>query len=144
RTHAFLAGSRTRCFAAFKARKYVFERYHAGIDEHQCRVIVRHEWRGRDYVVLSSTKIIKEPAANIIGRCHNESDLGNDSPPCKPDMHFAVPSGISIRSALFERALICGPRVDRFHKFRKVRAVGGTAHFNGGLRWKAQHNVGPA
>jgi hypothetical protein len=39
--------------------------------------------------MIGTPEIIEEAAANIIGRCHNDSDLGNDSPRCKPDMQFA-------------------------------------------------------
>ena len=44
RPHTFLAGSRTRNSAVFKAGKHIFERHHPGVDEHQCRVIIRHQW----------------------------------------------------------------------------------------------------
>ena len=40
--------------------------------------------------MIGTTEIIEEAAANVIGRCHNDCDLGNDSPRCKPDMQFAA------------------------------------------------------
>ena len=42
RPNAFLARYSARNGAAFKARKHVLKGHHARIDEHQCRVVIRH------------------------------------------------------------------------------------------------------
>ena len=67
---AFLAARRGLVRARFEASEDVLERHHPGIDEHQGRVVVRHERRGGDAGMPLPFEIIEETAADVVGRCH--------------------------------------------------------------------------
>ena len=74
--HAFLARRRGLVGAGFKAREDILERHHARIDEHQRRVVMRHQRRGRNDAVPGGPEIIEERAANVVGRCHERGFSG--------------------------------------------------------------------
>ena len=57
-TNAFLAGRGGRISACLCAGEDILERDHPGIDEHQCRIIVGNERRGRHDLVTMSGKIV--------------------------------------------------------------------------------------
>ena len=55
--HAFLRGGRARIGALFEAGEDVLELHHAGIGEHQGRIVARHERRRRhDRVAVACAK----------------------------------------------------------------------------------------
>lgn len=70
RTHTFLRRCSARSWRRLKAGKGVFERYHPGIDEHERRIIVRHERRARHLYVVGIAEVIEKRPANIVGRGH--------------------------------------------------------------------------
>src|SRR3712207_7412876 len=53
---------RSRIRPRLKAGEDVLERHHARIDEHQSRIVVRHERRGRDDLVAVAAEIVEERA----------------------------------------------------------------------------------
>ena len=55
----------------FEAGEDVLERHHAGVDEHQGRVVVRHQRRRRHPRVAVLLEIIEEGAADVVGRGHD-------------------------------------------------------------------------
>ena len=58
--YAFLRGRRARIGALFEAGEDVLELHHAGIGEHQRRIVARHERRrGHDFVPLARKKAEK-------------------------------------------------------------------------------------
>ena len=70
RTDAFLRGRRSRIRLRFQPGEDVLERHHPGVDEHQRRIVVRHQrCRGNDRVA-GTGEIIEEAAADVVGRGH--------------------------------------------------------------------------
>ena len=70
RADALLARRGGRIRPRFEPGEYVLERHHAGVDEHQRRIVVRHQ-RGRsDARVPLALEIVEERAANVVGRSH--------------------------------------------------------------------------
>ena len=68
--HAFLRGGRRLVGARLQAGKHILERHHARIDEHQRRVVVRHQRRGRHHLMAGGPEIVEEGATDIVGRSH--------------------------------------------------------------------------
>ena len=68
--HAFLRGDRAHIRALFQAGEDVLELHHAGIGEHQRRVVARHQ-RGRrhDRVVVAREEI-QEAFADVVDAAH--------------------------------------------------------------------------
>ena len=67
---AFLRAGRGRVRPRFEAGEDVLERHHAGVDEHQRRVVLRHQRRRRHPRVAVLLEIIEEAAADVVGRGH--------------------------------------------------------------------------
>ncbi len=68
--HAFLRRDRARIGTLFEAGEDILELHHAGIGEHQGRIVTRHERRGRhDFVPLVGEKL-EESRADIVDACH--------------------------------------------------------------------------
>ena len=63
---AFLAGRGARRLAGFKPGEDVFERHHPGVDEHQRRIIIRHQRRGRHHGVAVVTEVVEEGSADFV------------------------------------------------------------------------------
>jgi len=59
-----------------EAGEHVLERHHAGVDEHQGRIVLRHERRRAHDLMPRAPEIIEEGAADVVGRCHGR-DLGD-------------------------------------------------------------------
>src|SRR3546814_8925486 len=72
---AFLARGRGRIGARLQTGEDVLERDHAGVDEHQRRIVVRHQRRRRDDLMPVTPEIIEEGAADVVGRSH-AGDVG--------------------------------------------------------------------
>ncbi|SUJ14828.1 Uncharacterised protein [Sphingomonas paucimobilis] len=68
--HALLRAGRGRIGARLQAGEHVLERHHARIHEHQRRVVLRHERRGRHDLVPLRTEIVEKAAADVVGRGH--------------------------------------------------------------------------
>ena len=64
--HAFLARRRGDIGPRFEAGEDVLKRHHPGIDEHQRRVVLRHQRRGGDLRMAVRREIIEEAAADVV------------------------------------------------------------------------------
>ena len=71
--HAFLAAGGLRVGARFEAGEDILERHHAGVDEHQRRIILRHKRRRRHDHMACLGKVIEEAAAYVVRRDHGMS-----------------------------------------------------------------------
>ena len=80
--HAFLARRRGLIRTGFEPGEDILERHHAGVDEHQRRVVVRHKRRRGNDGVAVAPEIVEEGAANVVGRSHG-GDLVPSGPPHK-------------------------------------------------------------
>ena len=56
--------------ACFQPGEQVFELYHAGIGEHQCRVILGYKRTGGDNLVTMAGKILQKGRPDILGATH--------------------------------------------------------------------------
>ena len=92
--HAFLAGDGTRRGAGFKPGEHVLERHHARVDEHQRRIVVRHQRRGR-HDIVAAPEVFEEGAADFVGRGHNLRDLGEGRAARKRDVVFTVSEDVA-------------------------------------------------
>ena len=73
RPHAFLRGCRPGRRPRLQPGEHVLERHHAGVGEHQRRIVVGHQRRGGHYLMGIVPEIIEERAADIVGRAHTAS-----------------------------------------------------------------------
>ena len=73
--HAFLRGRRARIGALFQAGEDVLELHHAGIGEHQGRVVARHERRRRHDLVPVAREIAEEARPDIVDAAHRGATL---------------------------------------------------------------------
>ena len=69
--HAFLRRGRARRRTGFGAGEDVLERHHAGVDEHQGRIALRHQRRRRDHQVIGGGEIVEKLGADIIETGHD-------------------------------------------------------------------------
>ncbi len=67
---AFLRRGGARIGAGLEPGEHVLERHHAGVDEHQRRVVVRDQRRGGNDVMAVAPEIFEERAPDVICRCH--------------------------------------------------------------------------
>ena len=67
---AFLRGGGGHIGPGLEAGEDVLERHHAGIDEHQGRIVLRHERRRAHDLVPLAGEIIEEGPADVVGRGH--------------------------------------------------------------------------
>ena len=75
--HAFLRRRRAQGFRLLGAGEHVLERHHAGIGEHQRRVVARHERRRRhDHVVVLGEEIEKG-RADVVGARAGEMGMAH-------------------------------------------------------------------
>jgi hypothetical protein len=72
---AFLRRGRGRIRPGLEAREDVLERHHAGVDEHQGRVVLRDERRRGHLSVPVRAEIVEERPADVVGGGHSP-DLG--------------------------------------------------------------------
>ena len=68
--HAFLRGRRAAIGPLFQAGEDVLELHHAGIGEHQRRVVARHQRRGRHDRVAVAHEEIEKAFADIVDAAH--------------------------------------------------------------------------
>ena len=68
--HAFLRGHGTRIGPLLQAGEHVLELHHAGIGEHQRRVVARDQRRGRHDLVVVAGEEIEEAFADIVDAAH--------------------------------------------------------------------------
>ena len=68
--HAFLRRHRAQIGALFQAGEDVLELHHAGIGEHQRRIVARHERRRRHDFVPLARKIGEEIRPDIVDAAH--------------------------------------------------------------------------
>ena len=66
--HALLAGGSALVVALLQAEEDIFELVHAGVDQQQGRVIVRHQAAAGDDGMAALVEIIKPILANLVGR----------------------------------------------------------------------------
>ena len=72
---AFLRRHRARIGPLFEPGKDILELHHAGIGEHQGRVVARHERRGRHDFVPFAREVAQECGADIVNACHLRATL---------------------------------------------------------------------
>ena len=68
--HAFLRGGGALVGALLDAGKDVLELHHAGIGEHQCRVVARHQRRRRHDFVALGREIIQKCRPDLVNAAH--------------------------------------------------------------------------
>ena len=68
--HALLRRRRARLVAFFDAGEDALELHHAGVGEHQGRIVVRHQRRRRRDLVIETREIIEEDLPDVIDRAH--------------------------------------------------------------------------
>ena len=68
--HAFLRGRGARIGALLQAGEDVLELHHAGIGEHQGRVVARHQRRRRHDLVAVAREIIQERPPDLVDAAH--------------------------------------------------------------------------
>ena len=71
--HAFLRRRRARIRALFDAGEDVLELHHAGIGEHQRRVVARHERGRRHDLVVVAGEEIEETFADVVDAAHSDT-----------------------------------------------------------------------
>ena len=71
--HAFLRGDGARKRRLRLAGEIVLELHHAGIGEHQGRVVARHERARRDALVAVLGEIVQERCADVVDACHRRT-----------------------------------------------------------------------
>ncbi len=78
RPNAFLRGDRTQIGSLLEAGEDILELHHAGIGEHQGRIVPRHERRGRHDLVAVAGKIVQEARPDLVDATHGQttSDAG--------------------------------------------------------------------
>ena len=75
--HAFLAGGGAHVVAVLEPGEDVLELHHAGVREHQRRVVARHQRRGRHDPVLRLGEVVEEGGADVVEARHGSgSALG--------------------------------------------------------------------
>ena len=68
--HAFLARRRGLVRTGFEPGEDILERHHAGVDEHQRRIVLRHQRRRGDDQVVLALEVVEEGAADLIEARH--------------------------------------------------------------------------
>src|SRR3954471_20350375 len=68
--HAFLRGGGAAVGALLDTGEHVLELNHAGVGEHQGRVVVRHQRRGGDDLVAMPAEVLQEGGADLVGGRH--------------------------------------------------------------------------
>ncbi len=72
---ALLRGGRRRIGPGFESGEDVLERHHPGVDEHQGRIVMRHERRRGYDLVPIRPEIVEKRAADVVGGSHGR-DVG--------------------------------------------------------------------
>src|SRR6185312_14283035 len=70
RADAFLGARGGLVRPRLEPGEHVLERHHAGVDEHQRRVVVRHQWRRPDPRMAILLEKIEEGTADVVRRNH--------------------------------------------------------------------------
>jgi hypothetical protein len=68
--NAFLRGGGALVGALLDAGKDVLELHHAGIGEHQCRIVARHQRRRRHDFVALGREIIQKCRPDLVNAAH--------------------------------------------------------------------------
>ncbi len=68
--HAFLRGCSRRVGALFETGKDVLELHHAGIGEHQCRIVARHQRAGGNDLVTVRLEVIEKSRPDVVYTAH--------------------------------------------------------------------------
>src|SRR5690242_2820389 len=92
--HTFLRGHRAAIGALLKAGEHVLELHHAGIGEHQRRVVARHQRRGRHGRVAVAHEEIDKAFADIVDAAHSPAAR---RPLWPPGSKAKSPSGLMFR-----------------------------------------------
>ena len=69
--HALLAGGGAHVVALLQAGEDVLELHHAGVGEHQRRVVARHQRRGGHHLVPSLGEVVEEGGADVVQARHD-------------------------------------------------------------------------
>src|SRR3546814_8603090 len=70
RAHAFLRRRRPAVGPLLGAGEDVLELHHAGVGEHQGRIVARHQRRGRHHGVAVPGEVVEEGAADVVDGLH--------------------------------------------------------------------------
>ena len=71
--HAFLSRGGTPIGALFHAGEDVLELHHAGIGEHQRRIVTRNERRGRHELMPIGREIVEKCRPDVVDAAHGNS-----------------------------------------------------------------------
>ena len=86
--HAFLRGHGALIGPLLQAGEDVLELHHAGIGEHQGRVVARHERRRRHGLVAGLGEIVEKARPDVVDAAHETAEPFRGTPAAAPD---AVP-----------------------------------------------------
>src|SRR3546814_10551217 len=70
RAHAFLRRRRPAVGPLLGAGEDVLELHHAGVGEHQGRIVARHQRRGRHHGMAVPGEVVEEGAADVVDGLH--------------------------------------------------------------------------
>ena len=91
--HAFLRRHGAVVIARLGAGEHVLELHHAGVGEHERRVVARHQRARRDGLVAMRHEIVDERLSDVVRRCHpsrlSRCPVGAMSPLRGPDTDVA-------------------------------------------------------
>ena len=92
RAHTFLRCRSRRVRTLLDTGKNVFKLHHAGISEHQCRIITRNQRTGGDDLVAVPCKIIEKYGPDFVNAAHDQFlPLSNKTgPACQNTLHLLV------------------------------------------------------
>ena len=68
--HAFLRRGGTDIWPMLLPGEHVLELHHAGIGEHQCRIVARHQRRAVDHLMPVAGEVIEEGGADVVAAGH--------------------------------------------------------------------------
>ena len=92
--HAFLRRHGAVVGAAFKSGEDVLELHHAGIGEHQCRIVARDQRTGRHDLVPVLAEIVEKCRPDVVDATHANAFVN-----ARADMRGKETGPFSVRSA---------------------------------------------
>ncbi len=134
RAHALLRRRGPWNGARLLACEHVLELHHAGVGEHQGRVVARHERRGGDDLVAVLLEVVEEGGADFADGCHRcRSFQKRVLPGVPPQLGRPGRLGHGFRSRVECRAVVAVPpgRVQKSPRRSRVGSLGpaaGAAH----------------
>ena len=104
---AFLRSRGRRVWTAFQAGEDVLELHHAGIGEHQRRVIARHQRAGRHDLVAVLLEIVEEGRPDVIHAAHATPFVPPDADPSFENQWLLSPAPETVQPNAEPAAHLC-------------------------------------